>query len=296
MAHILRKISKNSFDGILLPLLETPEPPEELYVEGTLPSLTPQTKTLAVVGSRNNTRYGREVCEMLIKGLSHRPIVIVSGLALGIDGIAHEAALDAGLQTIAVPGSGLSRKVLYPSTHKKLADKIVESGGALISEFEPEFRATNWSFPKRNRVMAGLSDAILVIEAEEKSGTLITARLALDYNRTVLVVPGNITEPTSVGTNSLIRLGATPITKPADILEALGFDVEEVSVEQIQFDFETLNDHEKTVWELLHTPTPREDIIRDSGLTISDALTALSLLEMKGLIEEKYGEIKRLTK
>ena len=165
-------------------LKEIPQVPEKLYIVGTLPD--PHAYYyLSVVGSRKYTSYGREAAERIIKGLAGYPIVIVSGLATGIDGIAHRAALDAGLLTVAFPGSGLDASVLYPRTNLALAKEIVEAGGALVSEFEPNFRAAPWTFPQRNRLMAGISQGTLVIEAEERSGTLITARLAVEYNKNV---------------------------------------------------------------------------------------------------------------
>jgi len=206
-----------------LPLLkEIPDPPETVYVRGKLPDA--DTTYLSVVGSRNCTPYGMKVVDNLISSLSGHNICIVSGLALGIDACAHRVALEAGLHTIAVPGSGIDDSVLYPKTNQGLAKEILESGGALLSEFEPTFRATKWSFPKRNRIMAGMSHAVLLIEAAEKSGTLITARMAADYNRDVLVVPGDIFSPQSHGTHQFLKLGAIPVTSAEDILDALSFD------------------------------------------------------------------------
>src|SRR3989344_2642579 len=171
-------------------LREIPDPTEKIYLKGTLPS--EDHKWLCVVGSRKYSSYGKEVCEKLIEGLRGYPVVIVSGLALGMDAIAHRAALSAKLHCVAVPGSGLDPSVLYPATNRRLADEILKAGGVLLSEFEPNFRATAWSFPQRNRIMAGLSDAVLVIEAEKRSGTLITARLATAYHRDVFTIPGSI--------------------------------------------------------------------------------------------------------
>ena len=196
----LSAISKNEFPAAFSPLLEIPEPPEKLYYRGALPD--DDTVLLAVVGSRKYSHYGKEACEQVVKGLRGYDITIVSGLALGIDSIAHRSALDAGLKTIAVPGSGLDDDALYPREHLQLAREIVEKGGALVSEYEPDFKATTWSFPRRNRIMAGLSKAVLVVEAERPSGTLITARLALDYGRDVFAVPGSIFSETSRGRTS----------------------------------------------------------------------------------------------
>src|SRR3990167_8447881 len=156
-------------------LLEIPQPPEDLWIIGELP---PEDLIyLCVVGSRKFTSYGKEACEKIIAGLKGYPIVIVSGLAMGIDAIAHKKALSVGLKALVFPGSGLSREAMYPKTNIKLAEEIFNSGGCFLSEFEPDFKATLWSFGRRNRLMAGISKAVLIIEAEERSGTLITARL-----------------------------------------------------------------------------------------------------------------------
>lgn len=274
-------------------LREIPQPPKNLYFQGNLPDQK-QHIFLAVVGSRKFSNYGREACEKLIAGLAGYPIVIVSGLAIGIDTIAHQSALRAGLLTIAFPGSGLDHRVLYPSINRQLATKILDSGGCLISESEPVERATIWSFPKRNRLMAGISQAILIIEATEKSGTLITARLALDYNRDVLAVPGSIFSPSSLGTNRLIKQGATPIITSEDILEALHFDLKaELPSDKQQELFIDLSVPEKKIIDLLKIePLPRDEIIRQSKLSTSEGNSILMILEIKGLIKESGGEIK----
>ncbi len=273
-----------------LPLLaEIPDAPEKLYLLGKLPS--PDTKILTVVGSRKYTQYGKDVCEKLIAGLRGYNICIVSGLALGIDGIAHRAAMDAGLKTIAVPGSGLDGSVLYPSTHKGLAEKILETGGALLSEFEPKFRATPYSFPQRNRIMAGMSHAVLVIEAEIKSGTLITSKFATEYNRDVLTVPGSIFSKNSEGPNMLMRLGATPVTKSEDILEALGFKINEAP-QNLEFKYSDCSPEELLVIKILTEPLPKDELIRAMKMPTSTASSTLSIMEIKGLIQESMGEIR----
>jgi DNA processing protein len=213
----LRQLDRTEYPG---PLLEIPEPPETLWMEG---SWAPEgTKHLAVVGSRALSHYGEEACEMLIAGLAGYPVSIVSGLALGADGCAHRAALKAGLHTIAVPGSGLGDAVIHPRTHAGLAREIVDAGGALLSEHEPSHRPHASDFPSRNRIMVGLADAVLVIEAGNKSGTLITARLAGEYNRDLLCVPHRIGDPHGYGAHLFIRLGAGLVTEPLHLLEALG--------------------------------------------------------------------------
>jgi DNA processing protein len=203
-------------------LYEIPQVPEKLYIIGEFPE--EDLVYLAVVGSRKFTSYGREACEKLLEGLKGYPIGIVSGFALGMDTIAHKKAMELGLKTIVFPGSGLSKNAIHPKANINLMEEVVRKGGCLISEYEEDFKATQWTFPMRNRLMAGISKAILIIEAEEKSGTMITARLATEYNKDVLVIPGNIFSPNSKGTNKLLRLGATPITSSEELLEALGFE------------------------------------------------------------------------
>lgn len=283
------KVSSLSPSEFPKALLEIPQPPETLFVVGELPDPS-QYYYLAVVGSRKYTSYGREVCEHIIKGLAGYPICIVSGLAIGMDGIAHRAALDAGLLTIAVPGSGINQSVIYPRTHVNLAREIVENNGALLSEYEPDFRATPWSFPQRNRIMAGLCQGTLVIEAEEKSGTLITARLATEYSRTVFTVPGSIFSAPSKGTNNLLRQGATPITSAKDLLEEIGF------VEQTfgSLDLTMYTPEEQAVLILLDEPREREEIIALSDMQPGETLSILTVLEIKGVIEERLGKIERL--
>lgn len=268
-------------------LREITDPPKKLFIKGELPS--DEMKFLCVVGSRKYSPYGKEACQTLIEGLRGYDVVIVSGLALGIDAIAHEAALDAGLTTIAIPGSGLGDNVLYPSTHRNLAKRILDAGGALISEFEENFRATPYSFPQRNRIMAGISHATLIIEAEEMSGTLITSKFATEYNRDVLTVPASIFSGNSYGPHMLLRLGATPVRKSEDILEALGLKSEE---KQSAMQIENLSEDEKKVVELLNTPLARDELVARLGLPIQSANVTLSAMEIKGIIKESMGEMR----
>jgi DNA processing protein len=221
------------------------------------------------------------------------PIVIVSGLALGIDSIAHKTALSVGLKTVAFPGSGLSDKVIYPRTNIFLAKEIIENDGCLISEFEPDFISTLYSFPQRNRLMAGISKAVLIIEAEEKSGTLITARLALDYNKDVLAVPGSAFSSNSNGTIWLIKQGATPVTKSEDILEALGFAIEKPTLSEEE-KYADCSEQEIIVINLLREPMERDELIREVKMGIAEANALLSIMELKELIKEELSEIRRI--
>lgn len=270
-------------------LLEIPGPPKELFYTGTIPDWN-ENIFLTVVGTRRPTSYGRDIVDEMIAGLSGLPIIIVSGLAIGTDTLAHEAALRHNLKTIAFPGSGLDPSVLYPRQNMKLAEKILSNNGAMFSEYEPKFRATNYSFPQRNRLMAGLAKATLIIEATEKSGTLITARLALDYNREVLAIPGSIYSPQSIGPNFLIRSGATAITKPDDLREALGFANDKKPTET---ELPLLSPDEQKIFSHLKISSmTRDELIRQSGFDASYGNTLLIGLELKGLIKETFGEIR----
>jgi len=271
------------------PLREIPEPPQTLFYQGQI--FKTDENFLTVVGSRRMSHYGREVCEKLIAGLQNYPITIVSGLALGIDTVAHQSALRAKLRTIAFPGSGLDQSVLYPRSNLKLAEEIIETGGLLISELAPTQKATPYTFPRRNRLMAGLSKATLIIEASQKSGTLITARLALDYNREVLAVPGAITWPNSFGPNYLIREGAIPITSSVNILQVFGFEPEN-SDQQLKLIPEDLSTDELKILKLIQAgETNIDQMIIDSKLSAPVVNTILMLLEIKGLISNKNGII-----
>lgn len=194
------------------------QPPSRLFATGTLDDLL-AVPCVAIVGSRKVSAYGREITQRLASELARQGITIVSGLAFGVDSIAHQAALDAGGRTIAVLPSPLEH--VYPASHQQLAKHIVAQGGALVSEYPAGTAVFKGNFIARNRLIAGLADATLLTEAALKSGSLHTARFALETGRDVLAVPGNITSPTSQGTNNLIKIGATPITSSDDVLHAL---------------------------------------------------------------------------
>jgi DNA processing protein len=191
--------------------------PDKLHFIGTLPS--ERSPTVAIVGTRKPTVYGREVTYQLAYDLAKHGIVIISGLALGVDSIAHRATLDAGGTTLAILPSSVND--VYPRTHQDLARQIVASGGALMSEYEPPTEAYKDHFLARNRIVSGLSDAVIVTEAAARSGTLATVAHALEQGREVFVVPGNITSPLSAGCNALIKQGAHPITCAEDVLEII---------------------------------------------------------------------------
>ena len=265
-------------------LLEIPQQPKRLWLRGSLPPAG--TKFLTVVGSRAMTRYGQEACEKLVMGLAGYPVSIVSGLALGVDACAHRAALSAGLHTISIPGSGLDDSVVSPRTNFGLAQDILAAGGALISEQEPMHKPRLGEFPSRNRLMVGLSNAVLIIEAGPKSGTLITARLASEYNRDLLCIPHRIGDPHAFGPHLFIRLGAALVTDPLHILEVLNIPPRETSALTAPSDLE---DAERVVWSMLEEPKTRDEILRGADCNAGDLLTALVALELRGLVKEEFG-------
>ena len=204
----------NKFTQIIAPIALMPT---KLYYIGTLPA--ERKPTVAIVGTRKPTAYGTEVTTRLATDLARRGVIIVSGLALGTDAIAHRATLDAGGTTLAVLANGLS--TITPTTNRQLGENIITAGGAILSEYEPNEPPYAVRFLERNRIVSGLSDAILITEASSRSGTLNTAKHALEQGKEVFVVPGNITSPLSAGCNALLKQGATPVTCAEDILEVI---------------------------------------------------------------------------
>lgn len=281
-----KTLKQNQFPALLR---EIPSPPKEIYVIGDLPS--EELIWLGVVGTRKFSTYGKEVCEKIIEGLKGYGFVIVSGLALGIDSIAHRTAIENNIPTIAVPGSGLDEKVLHPHSHKKLAQDIVEAGGALVSEFPWDYPAGLHTFPQRNRIIAGLCRGTLVIEAPEKSGALITANFSLDFNRDVFSVPGSIFNENSKGTNKLIKMGAIPVTSADDILDA--FDIVREG-ENLKLDLQSLSPLEQKIMEALLEPIAKDDLIRKLGLPTHEVSPALTMMQLNGYIKESGGEIRRV--
>ncbi len=257
--------------------------PPVIFYKGTLPS--PKEKKIAIVGTRNPTHYGiqvtRKLCEELIENKFH----IVSGGARGIDTVAHQTALKKDGKTTSILGCGID--VTYPPENSKLFEKIAQTG-ALISEFFPGTRPLKENFPKRNRLIAGMSDGVVIIEAGEKSGALITARWALELGKEVYAVPGPINSPASVGTNKLIKDGAKPVTCVEDILEDFGI---ELTKEAKSERGDSLTDLEKIVFEkIYHEPKHFDELIAETGLLVSDLLSILFQLEIKGLIQELPGK------
>ncbi len=270
-------------------LQEIPKAPEELFLLGEIPKAEIY---LGIVGTRKNSHYGEEVTEKIIEELSFllkEQLVTVSGLAYGIDTIVHRTSLKNNIRTIAVPGSGLDSKVLYPKENQKLAEEIIKKQGALISEFDWEQPPAPYTFPQRNRIIAGLSRGILVIEAPEKSGALITANFALEFNREVFAVPGPIFSENSKGTNKLIKEGAIPVTRGQDILEAWGVDFEK-NQDSKEINLEGLEDQ---IWQKLTEPLEKDRLIQELKMPSQEILPALAFMEIKGLIKNSNGKIYR---
>ena len=293
MLYEFRELMNSCYNEIMnklkIPKLlqEIPDAPKRLYIAGEFP-YQEDTIFLTVIGSRKFTPYGKSVVEKVIGELRGYPFVIVSGLALGIDAIAHRTALKNNLTTIAVPGSGLDESVLYPASHRNLAREIIQSGGCLISELEPKTKAAPWTFPQRNRIMAGLAHAVIVVEAENKSGTRITARLATEYNRDVFAVPGSVFSKSSEGCNELIREGAIPLTSVKDILEHFGFTREQQKQEQIPLS----NEEEKILEFLRSEAKSKSALARELDMPIFKLNTIISSLEIKGLVGESLGKVR----
>jgi DNA processing protein len=258
-------------------LKEIPAPPPVLFIRGEL--VSGDDFAVAIVGTRRATPYGREVTAAMAGELGSLGCTIVSGLALGIDAVAHRAALEAGGRTIAVLGSGPD--VIYPSEHRQLAARIIENG-CLLSEYPPGRKPDAQNFPARNRLISGLSRGIVVVEAPERSGALITADFAADQGRDVFVVPGSVLAATSDGANRLLRDGARPVRNAADVLEDLGIDPQGRPV-AVQRMLPAMDDNERRVLAALSTePQHVDDVAVISGLPVSVVSAGLVMLELKG--------------
>lgn len=264
------------------PLLkEIPNPPAALYGKGTLlgGQFLDNKISIGIVGTRRTTAYGLQATDVIVRDLVSAGMIITSGLALGIDTKAHQTALDAEGATIAVVGSGLDDSVLFPQENRKLMRRIIDSGGAMISEYPPFTKARREYFPMRNRILSGLSRGVAVIEAREKSGALITARFALEQNREVFAVPGSIFSPTSHGPNGLIREGAKLIASAADILDEFGIMYQDEARQRID-----VTEIEASLLVLLEEPCSIDEMKRRLEMQTAEILATLSLLELKGLV------------
>jgi DNA processing protein len=254
------------------------DPPARLHLRGNGDAAVLAEPAVAIVGARACSPYGAQVARMLGRELAAAGLVVVSGLARGIDGEAHRGALETDGHTVAVLGCGIDRD--YPAAHATLARSIAERS-LLVSEYEPGVEPAPWRFPARNRIIAGLCIATIVVEARERSGALITADFALEDGREVFAVPGEITSALSAGANALLRLGATPLTAATDVLESLGIESppSRTSVDN-------------PILELL--PATADELVRKTGLAVSEVIAALAELDIAGLAAEGDGIYRRL--
>jgi len=260
-------------------LKEIASPPQRLWLKGA--KLNNNEKRLTVVGTRKPTLYGQRVVAKLIQEVAAAGVTIVSGLAIGIDGMAHKAALDAGGKTIAILAGGLDN--IYPASNRGLAERIIQNNGTLISEYAPGEESFKQNFVARNRIQSGISEAVLIVECTEKSGTLITAQFALDQNRNIMAIPGNIDNIQSSGTNNLIKQGAIPVTSAQDILEVLGVNQKASKLQQ----YKAQNTAEEKILNLIRNGTySSEDIHLKSELNIVEFNSTLTMLEIKGVVEQ----------
>lgn len=254
--------------------------PERLFSCGASLNALLDLPSIGIVGSRKVTSYGRTVTEEITSYLARRGILIISGLAYGVDSLAHQAAVSANGKTIAVLPGGIGK--IYPAAHHNLATKIIHTGGSLISEYPAKNLPMKHHFIERNRIIAALSDALLITEAAEKSGSLHTARFALELGKPVLAVPGDIYRPTSKGCNNLIKMGATPISSPEEALEALGLSEDKRSEENAYYPSDKF---EQAILELMKNgETDGSLLLKASALDTSDFQQTLTMLEIKGVI------------
>ena len=258
-------------------LLEIATPPTILYVKGDISGLE---NALAIVGTRKYTPYGARVAEKLSRELSESGIPIISGLALGVDSIAHRGCLDGRSKTIAVLGGGISPEALYPKTNQSLANAIIASGGAIISEFPPRSKPRRENFVLRNRIVSGIARGILIIEAPIKSGTMTTVKYALEQNRDVFAIPGNIDVKNSEGTNQLIKQGAYLVTQVEDILNVFGLEVIRRQLDLSQFESE----QREILQYLVQSPLKIEELASLTKQEVMDLMATLSILELSGIV------------
>jgi len=261
-----------------------PDPPKKLFIRGKLPAK--RVKTVAIVGTRKPSAYGREIATKIASECAKNGIVVVSGLALGIDSIAHRAAIDSGGKTIAILANGVDK--IYPRSHEDLGQKILQTNGAILSEYPNNTPARPWQFLARNRIVSGLADAVVIIEAASRSGTLSTANHALDQGKEIFAVPGNITSPLSAGCNQLIKNGANPLTSVEDLLDFLIPDRFEKQTQLFKGDTR----EENVILEFLskNGTTSSDVIIKQTKLSASEFNQAITMLELKGLVLNNGGE------
>ena len=265
-------------------LREIPGPPKQLYCMGNTELLA--HKSIGVVGSRKNTVYGKNVALMIGRCIAESGLAVTSGLAMGIDAYSHEGALEAGGRVIGVLGSGIDR--MGPARNRSLMERGLRNGGLVVSEYPPEMPAEKYTFPERNRIISGLSEAVVVVEADMGSGSLITAKHAAEQGRPVYAVPGNINSHSSMGTNLLIRDGATPLVIIDDLIRDVGAEPAIRNAAALSLDAD-----EKKIFETVQrlSGATAEEIVRNSGLAPQLVNSVITIMEIKGIIESYAGRI-----
>ncbi len=288
------EIQKIGIDSKKYPRLlkQIPDPPKLLYCRGNISLFN--NFCFGVVGTRKLTVYGKEAAQLIVSGLIKVGYTIVSGLAIGIDSVAHEATLKNNGKTIAVLGTGVDDKTIYPQSNLGLARRILKQEGLIISEYKPGSTAHEGSFPQRNRIISGLSKGVLIVEADQKSGSLITARLAGEQGRDVFAIPGSIFSSKSIGPHILIKKGAKMVTTAQDIIEE--YESNPTLFENIKPAISTKNAFEKNILDILDRGFQFiDDIVRESGNDTSKVLAVLSMLEIRGIIKNlgngKYHKV-----
>lgn len=281
MSFEINKIDYKSSDFPYI-LRQIDDPPKQLYYIGDISCV--KNKSIAIVGSRRYTVYGKQVSKMVGRRMAEAGVSVVSGLATGIDTFAHEGALEFNSSPIAVLGSGI--KQMYPVSNTQLMANIA-SNGVVISEYEPDFRCQRWSFPRRNRIISGLSEAVILVEANANSGALITAQYAMAQGKTIYAVPGNINSHFSAGTNQLIRDGATPLFIIDDVLNDLG-----VSIPSVYDSYEGLSEKEKNVVMLIkkYGEMGVDEIAKNLDTKTTQVNGILTILEIKGIVTSCAGK------
>lgn len=270
------------------------DPPKQLYCRGNLDLLN--SECIGAVGTRKLTPYGKESAQYITRGLATAGFTIVSGLAMGIDTVAHQTTLETGGKTIAVLGGGVGNQKIGPKINLPLAKRILENNGLLVSEYSDDEEIYAPNFAMRNRIISGLSKGVVIIEADRDSGSLITAKCALDQNRDVFAVPGNIFSNKSTGSNELIKNGAKLVTSARDITDEYGYNLN--IFDKNRPNISTQNPVHKSIIDILEDKgeSSADEIISNlTSISISDILSSLSVLEMNGLIKRaingKYRKV-----
>ena len=263
-------------------------PPTGLFMLGDITSCNLE-RTLAVVGSRRASENAKKTLKGILEGFSNTDICIVSGMAEGIDTVAHRTALDNNVKTIAVIGGGFDK--LYPVSNVGMFNEIINGGGAVLTEYWPDVDAISWHFPVRNRIVSGLAKGVLVAEAAKKSGAMITGKLALEQGRELMCMPGLISNPNTEGVYSLLKSGAAMVTSTQDIMDALNWKFIKQNINKKQDENNNLSEDEQIIIDFLKKDSlTMDELIIKTNLNINDLMVILTKLELNGIISQTEGE------